>query len=138
MRLPVVKATNEKETVRPDKAGRLESPGRRRNWAQRKRKGPSRTPDDRLSARSPKGCSTRKLGTPSGSQTIQKRRCTENEPRWGDRTFEVSRKPADKPMVLEDIGKLDIQDESENEEPREEGEEPTEATRARTGGTKRE
>jgi hypothetical protein len=33
-------------------------------------------------------------------------------------------------MILEDIGKLDIQDESENEEPERKGEEPTEATRA--------
>jgi hypothetical protein len=47
--------------------------------------------------------------------------------------------PADKPMILEDIGKLEIQDESENEEPERKGEEPTEATREhRTGGTKRE
>jgi hypothetical protein len=33
----------------------------------------------------------------------------ENEPRW-ETGIRVSRKPADKPMVLEDI-KLDIQDE---------------------------
>jgi hypothetical protein len=105
MRPPVVKATNvEKETVIPE-AGRSEPKKEEELRAQRSERAPAELPmTDYRPSFLRKAARQEARNTVRFSDDTEEEDAPQNEPRWETEHSKSRGNPADKPMILEDIG----------------------------------